>query len=79
MGNALGNITAVYQGGILKASYEYDDLGQLYRENSVLENASFMYTYYGLGNILRKYTYAYSAGALGEVLNEVMLMFLGGI
>jgi len=29
-----------------------------------------MYTYDGLGNILRKYTYAYSAGALGEFINE---------
>ena len=69
--DAKGNITAVYRDGALVASYVYDSLGQLSRENSVIENASYTYTYDGLGNIIRKYTYAYSAGSLGTALNEV--------
>jgi len=76
--DAKGNITAIYRDGDLVTSYVYDSLGQLYRENSVLENASYMYTYDGLGNILRKYTYAYSAGALGEVINEVRYSYTDG-
>ena len=66
-----GRITEIYKNHVLIASYIYDALGQLYRENNVLENCTYLYTYDGLGNLLRKHKYTYSVGGLAEVQNEV--------
>ena len=53
----LGNITAIYKGGSLVASYEYDDLGQLVRENNEEANKTWIYTYDDRGNITARKTY----------------------
>ena len=53
----LGNITAVYKGTSLVASYEYDDLGQLVRENNEEANKTWIYTYDDRGNITARKTY----------------------
>ena len=65
--DARGNITAVYKGGTLQASYAYDDLNQLIRENNATANKTWVYTYDERGNILSKDTYAYTTGTLGAV------------
>ena len=67
--DARGNITAVYKGGTLQASYVYDDLNQLVRENNVAANKTWVYTYDERGNILSRKTYAYTTGTLGTVQN----------
>ena len=63
----LGNITAISD-GTYTTSYVYDALNQLVRSND--EKAGKTYTYaYQNGNITEKKEYAYTTGALGEVLH----------
>ena len=65
--DARGNITEIYIDGVLKYSYQYDDLDQLVRENNAVANKTYVYTYDNAGNILTKKTYAYTTGTLGSV------------
>ena len=65
--DARGNITEVRKNGSLVASYAYDDLNQLVRENNVTANKTWVYTYDERGNILSRKTYAYTTGTLGTV------------
>ena len=59
-----GFITAIRKNGSLQSSYEYDDLGQLTRENNKVLGKTYVYTYDNAGNILSKKTYAYSLDTL---------------
>ena len=57
----------IYPNCALQASYVYDDLNQLIRENNATANKTWVYTYDERGNILSKDTYAYTTGTLGAV------------
>lgn len=63
-----GNIQTITENGEEKASYEYDGLGQLTRENSVYANKTVVYTYDNAGNILKADEYAYTNSELGKVI-----------
>ena len=43
--DAAGNITAIRVGGVLKLSYEYDNLNQLTRENNAYTSKTYVYTF----------------------------------
>ena len=58
--DSVGNITSITIDGVLKYSYEYDDLGQLTRENNAVANRTYVYTYDKAGNIDEKKTYGYT-------------------
>ena len=75
--DARGNITSVSKNNSPLASYEYDDLGQLVRENNVAANKTWTYTYDSRGNITSKKTYAYSNGTLGTLQNSVTYTYPG--
>ncbi|MBO4990517.1 MAG: hypothetical protein J6D37_09330 [Clostridia bacterium] len=63
-----GNILSVLgEGGNNSASYEYDKLSRLTRENNLALNKTYTYTYDAGGNITSKKEYAYTTGALGSV------------
>ena len=63
-----GNILSISgQGGNNSASYEYDKLNRLTRENNLALNKTYTYTYDAGGNITSKKEYAYTTGALGNV------------
>ena len=47
-------------------SYEYDNLGQLTRENNTRLGKTFVYTYDDAGNIISKKIYSYQVGTLNE-------------
>ena len=55
--------------GIIQHWYTYDDLGQLIREDDRAKGYSYTYVYDNAGNILAKKQYAFSIGALGEMLD----------
>ena len=57
-----GNITLIMQGGMSLASYEYDTLGRLTRENNLPLGESYFYTYDNNGNILAKERCAFTSG-----------------
>ncbi len=66
-----GNILAIRdENNALIASYEYDSLGQLIRENDAVANVTKVYTYYN-GNMYYIDTYAYTTGTLGERLDRI--------
>lgn len=65
-----GNIISILENGEEKASYEYDGLGQLIRENSIYANKTIIYSYDNAGNILKSEEYAYTSGDLGEIISE---------
>ena len=75
--DARGNITAVYKNGTRQASYVYDDLNQLVRENNVTANKTWVYTYDIRGNILSRKTYAYATGTLGTVQDTDTYQYFG--
>ena len=59
----LGNITSIGFNGGTPSTYEYDELNQLVRENSKVENKTYTYEYVN-GNIKYKHEYAYTTGTL---------------
>ena len=61
--DSVGNITEIAIDGVPKYSYEYDDLGQLTRENNAVSNRTYIYTYDNAGNIESKTIYAYTTGS----------------
>ena len=61
----LGNIETITEGNILKATYHYDELNQLIREDNVELNKTITYTYDQGGNITAKTEYPYTTGELG--------------
>ena len=56
-----GNITKIVYSTGEEIRYEYDDLGQLTREDNGLLNKTYVYTYDNAGNIISKKTYALTA------------------
>ena len=71
--DSLGNITSIVTAnseGTFTSTYEYDALNQLVRENDQKNNVTYTYEYLN-GNILSKKQYAYTTGALGEVVNTI--------
>jgi YD repeat-containing protein len=67
--DAKGNITTILENDIVKASYQYDGLGQLLRENSAYAGKTVVYTYDNAGNTLQADEYAYTNAELGEKLS----------
>ncbi|MBR6769577.1 MAG: RHS repeat-associated core domain-containing protein [Clostridia bacterium] len=65
-----GNITAIRQDGVLKYSYEYDDIDQLIRENNVVAGKTYLYTYDNAGNITSKKTYPYTIASTASVASK---------
>ncbi|MBO7254124.1 MAG: hypothetical protein J6V36_02350, partial [Clostridia bacterium] len=63
-----GNITHIYEGNVLKQSYEYDELNRLTRENDAYAGKTYVYEYDKNGNRTSKKTYEYTAASLGNVL-----------
>ncbi|MBO7303798.1 MAG: hypothetical protein J6V09_01055, partial [Clostridia bacterium] len=55
-----GNITCISYGGENEITYEYDNLGQLKRENNTIINRTYTYEYDNAGNIILKSEYAYT-------------------
>ena len=66
-----GNIVQYRDFGNLKATYTYDELNQLVREDNMYSGKSVVYEYDGGGNIVTKKEYGYTTGALGEVQKTV--------
>ena len=60
-----GNITHITDGNGNVTRYEYDNLGQLTREDNPYLGKSYTYTYDNAGNRTSKKTYAYTTGTLG--------------
>ena len=68
----LGNITEIKENNVLKASYEYDYLNQLTRENNAYLNKTVTYNYDTAGNILSKTYYNYTLGSLDGLTGNVV-------
>lgn len=68
----LGNITEIKENNVLKASYEYDYLNQLTRENNAYLNKTITYSYDNAGNILSKTYYNYTLGSLDGLTGTVV-------
>lgn len=62
-----GNITHITDGIGKITRYEYDNLGQLTREDNPYHEISYTYAYDYAGNRTSKKTYEYTTGALGTV------------
>jgi len=56
--------TSYLTNGNYITTYEYDDLGELIRENNPIAGKTWTYTYDGNGNILTKKEYTYTTGTL---------------
>lgn len=67
-----GNIVAIKENNILKASYEYDNLHQLTRENNTYTGKTVVYDYDNGGNILSKTEYDYTTGSLEGLTGTVV-------
>ena len=70
----LGNIAEITKNGERSAAYEYDALGRLVRENNKELGKTYLYTYDGSGNILRKREAEYTQKAteeIGEYTQEI--------
>lgn len=65
MGMGFMSIETITEGNILKATYHYDELNQLIREDNVELNKTITYTYDQGGNITAKTEYPYTTGELG--------------
>ena len=72
-----GNIVEIRFDGVLKVSYEYDNLNQLVRENNAFSNKTYTYTYDNAGNITSKRTYAYTTGTVGSSEGSVDYSYSG--
>jgi len=62
--DAVGNIETIRENNVLKATYVYDGLNQLVRENNVWLNQTIVYEYDAGGNIKKKTAYPYTTGAV---------------
>ncbi|MCL2300498.1 MAG: RHS repeat-associated core domain-containing protein [Firmicutes bacterium] len=63
-----GNILIISEGGTLNASYEYDGLNRLIRENNTWSNKSYAYNYDTGGNLTTVTTHAFTTGTLGAAM-----------
>lgn len=60
-----GNITRITDNSGAVTRYEYDDMGQLIREDNPYTNKSYVFAYDNNGNRTSKKTYSYTTGTLG--------------
>ncbi len=67
----LGNIQTITEGSILKATYHYDELNQLIREDNSDLSKTIIYTYNLGGNITTKTEYPYTTENLGTATNTI--------
>ena len=65
--DASGNIVSIVCNDVVYYSYEYDDIGQLVREDNRPLGKTFVYEYDNAGNITKKTEYAYTEGSLDGV------------
>ena len=65
------------ENGTERVRYLYDELNQLVREDSAVQNKSIEYVYDGGGNLLARKEYAYTTGELGGVMNTVSYGYSG--
>ena len=63
----LGNITQITKGGVVQQRYEYDDLGQLVREDDRASGNTYVNSYDNAGNLLAKKRYDFTTGTLGTL------------
>ena len=66
-----GNIATIKEGSTLKATYTYDELNQLTREDNLYLNKTITYSYDLGGNITSKKEYPYTTGTVGTVTNTI--------
>lgn len=69
--DAVGNIKTISEGNILKATYYYDELNELIREDNIDLNKTITYTYDIGGNLVEKVEYPYTTGTVGTALKTI--------
>jgi len=67
--DANGNILTINEGTTLKATYTYDKMNQLIREDNVYSSKSIDYVYDIGGNIVSRTEYVYSSGSRGALID----------
>jgi len=67
--DANGNILTIKEGTTLKATYTYDKMNQLIREDNVYSSKSIDYIYDIGGNIVGRTEYVYSGGLRGALID----------
>jgi RHS repeat-associated protein len=72
--DANGNITTITEGANT-IQYEYNELGEVIRENNQRDNQSFVYNYDLGGNLTSKVAYAYSTGTLGTPVDTIPYVY----
>ena len=65
--NNSGNIVRIVDGNDEAIVYQYDDVGQLVRENNEPLGETYVYTYDNGGNRTSKTTYAYTTGSVNDL------------
>ena len=68
----MGNISKVYENGALLASYTYDGVNRLIREDNKRLNKTVIFTYDNNGNILAKSESAYTVKPMEEIENATV-------
>jgi RHS repeat-associated protein len=66
--DANGNILTIKEGTITKATYTYDKMNQLIREDNVYSSKSIDYVYDVGGNIVSRTEYNYTGGVRGSLI-----------
>ena len=71
----MGNISKVYENGAMLASYTYDGVNRLIREDNKRLNKTSLFTYDNNGNILTKRESAYTVKSMEEIENATELRY----
>ena len=61
-----GNIATIRENGVLKATYTYDTMNQLVREDNAWANKTYVYSYDAGGNLTMCREAAYTTGSIAE-------------
>ena len=61
-----GNISTIKENGVLKATYTYDQFGQLVREDNAWANKTYIYSYDAGGNLTMCREAPYTTGSITE-------------
>jgi RHS repeat-associated protein len=73
--DANGNILTNSEGATLKASYTYDTMNQLIREDSAYSSKSIDYTYDVGGNLTGKTIYTFTGGVRGAQEDSIVYLY----
>jgi YD repeat-containing protein len=73
--DANGNILTISEGATLKASYTYDTMNQLIREDSAYSSKSIDYVYDIGGNLTGKTIYTFSGGVRGAQEDSIVYLY----